>query len=464
MHIYTHKSGLRAFLIPKGVSSKNAAFATHYGSINNEFVIPGGTDSERVPDGIAHFLEHKLFEQEDGNAMEKFGELGASPNAYTGFNQTVYLFSATDRFGECFKLLLDFVQNPHLTEESIEREKGIIGQEIRMYQDDPNWRVFFNLLNAMYKNNPVRVEIAGTMESISHINRELLYKCYRTFYHPSNMILLAVGDIEPEEVFGIVDESIREEGTAGETAGETTRETAMETAGETTRETAMETAGQTAMETAGQTAGQTARETAGQTTGEIKRIFPEREKKVASNYIEQQLAVSTPLFNMGIMDPSVFETGAGLITYETSAKILLDMIVGRSSQLHEDLYGEGLINSTLDMDCNIEKEYAFSIIGGESRDPVQVRDRIVQHIDELKKKGINREDFERSRNAMMGRFVRQFNSVEKISHSFISVFFKGVYLFDYFDVYGKISFEDVSEVFDRHFNADNLTLSVIKPV
>ena len=140
------------------------------------------------------------------------------------------------------------------------------------------------------------------------------------------------------------------------------------------------------------------------------------------------------------------------------------MIVGRSSQLHEDLYGEGLINSTLDMDCNIEKEYAFSIIGGESRDPVQVRDRIVQHIDELKKKGINREDFERSRNAMMGRFVRQFNSVEKISHSFISVFFKGVYLFDYFDVYGKISFEDVSEVFDRHFNADNLTLSVIKPV
>ena len=340
MHIYTHKSGLRAFLIPKkGYHQKNAAFATHYGSINNEFVIPGNTDSERVPDGIAHFLEHKLFEQEDGNAMEKFGELGASPNAYTGFNQTVYLFSATDRFGECFKLLLDFVQNPHLTEESIEREKGIIGHEIRMYQDDPNWRVFFNLLNAMYKNNPVRVEIAGTIESISHINRELLYKCYRTFYHPSNMILLAVGDIEPEEVFGIVDESIREEGTAGETD----------------RRTAGQTTGQTARRTAGQTTGQTA----GQTTREIKRVFPEREQKVASNYIEQQLAVSTPLFNIGIMDPSVFETGADLITYETSAKILLDIIAGRSSQLHEDLYGEGLINSTLDMGLQHRKGVCF---------------------------------------------------------------------------------------------------------
>jgi len=413
MHIYSHKSGLRAFLIPKkGYFQKNAAFATHYGSINNEFIIPGNKNIERVPDGVAHFLEHKLFEQEDGNVMEKFGELGASPNAYTGFNQTVYLFSATERFNESLKLLLDFVQNPRITEEGVEREKGIIGQEIRMYQDDPRWRVFFNLLNAMYENNPVRVEIAGTMESISLINKELLYKCYRTFYHPSNMILLAVGDAEPEEVFGIVDDSIPENDTAGE----------------------------------------------------IKRIFPEREKKVAANYIEQHLAVSTPLFHIGIMDPCVFESGLELITYETSVKILLDMIIGRASRLYDELYSEGIITSTLDMDCNIEKEYAFSIIGGESRDPEQVRNRIAKHLEELKNKGLNRDDFERSKNAMMGRFVKQFNSVEKISHSFISVFFKDICLFDYFDVYGKISFKDIGEVFDKHFNVNNLTLSVIKPI
>ena len=194
MHVHEHKSGLKTFVIPKkGYSKKYATFATHYGSINNEFSLGEGEGVIRVPDGIAHFLEHKLFEQEDGSVMDKFSKLGSNPNAYTGFAQTVYLFSCTDRFKDNFELLLTFVQNPHITEESVEKEKQIIGQEIRMYNDNPNWRVFFNLLDAFYEKNPVKIDIAGSIESISKINKNVLYTCYNTFYHPSNMMVLVVG-------------------------------------------------------------------------------------------------------------------------------------------------------------------------------------------------------------------------------------------------------------------------------
>ena len=184
LYRYEHSSGLKAFVLPKkGYSKKYAAFATNYGSIDNEFIVPGDKKPTRVPDGIAHFLEHKLFEQEDGNVMDKFSRLGSNPNAYTGFNQTVYLFSCTDRFDDNFRLLLDYVQNPYITEESVEKEKGIIGQEIMMYQDNPGWRAFFNLLGALYRKMPVRIDIAGTIESISKIDRDTLYTCYNTFYH-----------------------------------------------------------------------------------------------------------------------------------------------------------------------------------------------------------------------------------------------------------------------------------------
>ncbi len=413
MHTYIHKSGLKVFLIPKrGYQKKFAAFATRYGSIDNEFFLPGHREAKRVPDGIAHFLEHKLFEQEGGSAMERFSELGASPNAYTGFNQTVYLFSATDRFADSLGLLLEFVQNPHITGESVEREKGIIGQEIGMYQDNPGWRVFFNLLNAMYKTNPVRIEIAGTRESIAKIDRETLIECYRAFYHPSNMIMTVCGDVSPNDVFSIVEKGISKTSPQGE----------------------------------------------------IKRVFPHREEKTVCRYTEQSLSVSTPIFQLGFMDPESPADGLELIKREAAVKILLDMILGRASELYNDLYNEGLINSTFDMDYTIERNYAFSIMGGESGHPVKVRDRIARYLRTLGSKGLNKIDFERSRGAMTGRFIRQFNSVEKISHAFISVYFKGVYLFDYFDVYDRIDFGYAKDVFYSHFDLDKLVLSVIKPV
>lgn len=412
IYSYRHESGLKAFVVPKkGYSKKHATYSTHYGSINNEFQVPGESEITKVPDGIAHFLEHKLFEQETGSVMEKFSALGSSPNAYTGFSQTVYLFSCTDKFDENFKLLVDFVQNPYITEESVEKEKGIIGQEIMMYQDNPGWRVFFNLLRAFYSNNPVRVDIAGTVESISKINRETLYKCYNTFYHPSNMVILVVGDVDPQQVFQQVEAGIKPS----------------------------------------------------KPQPEIKRIFPAEPAKVSTNYAEQALAVSMPQFQMGFKDTGFESRGMECLKREIAVKLILDMLMGRSSEFYNSLYEEGLINTSFDFDYTIEESYAFSLFGGESSDPAAVRDRIAARLENVKKTGLDKGDYERIRRAMLGRFMKQLNSIERISHAFISVYFKDVNLFDYLGVYDKITMEYVNEIFNQHFNLDNLALSVIKP-
>lgn len=413
LYQYEHSSGLKAFVIPrKGYSKKHATFSTHYGSIDNEFVIPGDAKPTKVPDGIAHFLEHKLFEQKDGSVMDKFSSLGSNPNAYTSFSQTVYLFSCTDRFEENMNLLLDYVQNPYITEESVEKEKGIIGQEIMMYQDNPEWRAFFNLLGAFYSKSPVRIDITGTVESISKIDRKTLYKCYNTFYHPSNMVILVVGDVEPQSVFNQVEAALDKTD---------------------------------------------ARQA-------IKRIYPQEPGSINKSYTEQSLAVSMPIFQMGYRDNHFMSEGLELLKHETAVKLLLDMLIGKSSSLYEQLYNEGLLNSTFDFDFTAEKGYAFSVLGGESQDPMKVRERFCQVVEETKKHGLDRETYERLARAMLGRYMRQFNSVEKISHLFISVYFKGVNIFDYLKVYDKISFEYVNEVFKEHFNQENLALSVIKPV
>lgn len=413
LYTYEHESGLKAFVIPKkGYSKKYAAFATHYGSINNEFIIPGESSSTRVPDGIAHFLEHKLFEQKDGSVMDKFAALGSSPNAYTSFSQTVYLFSCTDRFRDNFGLLLNFVQNPFITEESVEKEKGIIGQEIMMYNDDPGWRSFFNLLGAFYANNPVRIDIAGSVESISGINKDILYKCYNTFYHPSNMMILVVGDVEPQEIFEQIGAGLGNKGPQAE----------------------------------------------------IKRIFPQEQPKIVKDYTEQKLSVSMPMFQLGYRDNRLDTRGIESMKHETAVKLLLDLLVGRSSELYSEMYSQGLVNSTFEFDYTIEESYAHSVLGGESPDPVKVRDKIVDTVKRLRKSGLDRVNYDRLRKAHMGRFIRSMNSVDRIAHSFISVYFKGVNLFDYLEVYDKITFEYVENIFNEHFNQDNLALSVIKPL
>lgn len=408
---YEHSSGLKCLVVPKkGYFKKHATFSTQYGSIDNEFVLPGDKSQIRVPDGIAHFLEHKLFEQKDGSVMDKFAALGSRPNAFTSFNQTVYLFSCTDLFSENFELLLNFVQNPYITEESVEREKAIIGQEINMYRDDPSWRVTFNLLDAFYKEHPVKYDIAGSIKSISEITKDTLYKCYETFYHPSNMVITVVGDVDHIQVFEQIEKNIK----------------------------------------------------ATEKTADIERIYPEEGEGLNKKYVEQNMSVSTPIFYTGFKDINFKLEGVDIIKYELAVKLLMSMIIGKSSELYTELYDKGLINSTFEMDFSIEKSYAYSMMGGESINPEAVKDRIIREIHKMRDNGLDQKILDRLLKASKGRFLRQMNSLESISRMFINLHIKGVTMFDYLNVYDTISFDYITDVFDKHFDFERMALSVIK--
>ena len=283
MYKKEYKNGLRAYIMPKtGYNKTFAMFATNFGSINDKFVLPETGETMEVPDGVAHFLEHKLFSMKDGSAMDKFAEMGASSNAYTSFTHTSYLFSCTDGFDDSFKLLLDFVQNPYITEESVENEKGIIGQEIRMYEDDPDWQVYFNFINCLYNDFPVKKDIAGTVESISGINKDLLYKCFKTFYDPSNMVIFVVGDVNPEHVFAIIEDNVPTD----------------------------------------------------KDKVKIEKIFTDEAEFVNAKRKEAVCDVSMPIFMYGFkVNPDIKD----VIKTEIGLNIILEILIGRSSNLYEEL-------------------------------------------------------------------------------------------------------------------------------
>ncbi|MDK2805124.1 MAG: hypothetical protein PWQ94_288 [Thermoanaerobacterium sp.] len=410
MYHYEHESGLNVYVMPKkGFIKQYAMFATHYGSNDSQFIVPGEKNKTLVPDGIAHFLEHKMFEEEEGSIFEEFSKNGASANAYTNFTTTAYLFSSTDNFYDNLKLLLDFVQRPYFTDENVEKEKGIIAQEIRMYDDDPSWRLFFNMLGGLYHLHPVKVDIAGTIESISKIDKDILYKCYRTFYHPSNMVLFAVGDIDINKVLDIVNNSVK----------------------------------------------------ADKRQGEIKRIYPNEPESINKNYVEQKMAVSMPLFNIGFKDNDVGYGGKKLLKKDIVTQICLEILAGRSSDLYEELYNDGLIDSTFDTEYVGEIDHGYSIIGGQSNDPEAVKQAVLDKISKVD--SIDDSDLNRIKRKITGRFLKSFNSVESISHNFITYYMRGINILDYTTTIEEITNDDVLDRFKTFFNEKNCVLSVIKP-
>jgi len=410
---YSHKSGLKAYVVPKkGYSKKYAAFATKYGSMDNEFIVPSGENSIIVPDGIAHFLEHKLFEQEDGSVMDKFAALGSSPNAYTSFNKTAYLFSCTDQFNENLKLLIDYVQNPYLTDENVEKEKGIIAQEIMMYEDDPEFKAYYNLLKALYAKNPVRNGVAGTKESVMSINRETLMKCYDTFYHPSNMMIIVVGDLIPEEVFDIIDAGIK----------------------------------------------------ASEARPKIERIFPEEPEGITQKYIMEKVHISAPIFEIGIKCKDIKGDIDEIKSRSVAMKLIMKELFDNGSEVYERLFKDGLINDSFGFDFSMEANYSHAIIGGESRDPELVREIITEYIAAKQKLGLVEETFNRNKKAYKGSFLKRFNSVESIASSFISEYFRGTFMFDYYDVYDKITIGYANKLLSTEFDPQKIAMSVVYPI
>ncbi|MCK9478936.1 MAG: insulinase family protein [Firmicutes bacterium] len=405
----THKSGLKIYLLPKkGYSKSYASFAARIGSIDNEFIAPGETEVTKVPDGVAHFLEHKLFEQQDGgNVFELYSKTGASANAFTSFNTTAYIFSATRDFYANLEILLDFVGKPYFTHENIAKEQGIIGQEITMYDDDANWRVFFNLLGAMYHKNPVRKDIAGTVESILEIDKDILYKCYNTFYNPSNMMLFVCGDVDAATVEQYVDKHV--------TAAP---------------------------------------------GGEIKRMYPNEPSGVNKSFIQQKLSVASPVFLLGFKDDKNEAQGDGLLYRQAVTEVLLEMLFGKSSKIYNALYEQGLINDMFEVDFTSEVQYSHTIMGGESVNPEKAKEIILHGI---KNSRLCDAELERCKKVLIGRFLRLFNSVENISNLFVSNLFKGVDLFNFPSICEGITLNEAKERLQSHFNEENCAMSVILP-
>lgn len=411
----THSSGLDIYIVPKeGYSNSYAIFGTKYGSVDSKFIVPGEEKVTEVPDGIAHYLEHKMFDQPDGsNVFDKFSKYGGNANAFTTFNMTAYLFSATSNVEENISTLLDYVQSPYFTEESVQKEQGIIGQEIRMYDDNGGWKLFFNFLGCLYNNHPVKKEIAGTIESISEITADYLYKCYNTFYNLSNMTLVIVGNVDPVKIMSVIENGIKKNEPF---------------------------------------------------TEEIKRIYPQEPANVAKQYAQQSLSVAMPMFMAGFKDNDTGYDGKKLLKKNIEMTILMQMIFGKSSHLYKKLYENGLINSQFNYEYTMQPDYGFSSVDGESKDPKKVYDMIIDEIENIREKGLCEDDYNRIKKVIWGDYIRSHNDIEEYAGTFLQFHFMGIDYFDYYDVYKTVTFEDVKKRFENHFIKENSVLSVINPV
>lgn len=405
----THPSGLEILVFPKsGYRSAYAVFGTRYGSIDTCFRRAGESEFIKVPEGIAHFLEHKLFESEDLDAFERYAQTGASANAFTSFDRTCYLFSSTGNFKESLEILLDFVQSPYFTPETVQKEQGIIGQEIRMYEDEPNWEVLFGLLRAMYHNNPVRIDIAGTVDSIAQIDDKLLYSCYNTFYNLHNMVLCVSGNVTPEEVLEVADRLLKPAEKI-----------------------------------------------------EIERQFPDEPKEVVSHSVSKKLSVAAPVFAIGFKE--LCEKPERTLKEKIETAILLEILAGNTSNLYKDLFEQGLINTSFGSEYFNGFGYAAVIFSGESKEPEKVLEGLKKGIYRLREHGIDPNDFERARKLLYGRMVMSYNDIEAIADNMVGAHFDGNSLFDSIAIYENAALADITKRLSEQLDCSNVAISVILP-
>ncbi len=415
LYHYRLYPGMDLYVLPRaGYQKKYAVFSTRFGSIDNRFRVEPSPEVTELPDGVAHFLEHKLFEDEHGNVFDRFATLGASSNAFTSFTQTSYLFSCTANFEQSLQELLDFVQEPYFTEKTVQKEQGIIGQEIKMYEDHPHWRVFFNLLAGLYQKHPVRNDIAGTQESINQITPDLLYRCYNTFYHPSNMAVFVVGDLDPDRVVGQVEENLSGRGYG--------------------------------------------------TMGKIVRLFPEEPGQINSRKTVQELVVSEPIMFLGFKDNALKAMDSRLLMRrEILMELILDILFGSSEQLYNDLYRDNLIDENFGAEYTAETTYGYAMIGGETRDPDELYARIMRAIEDLKRTGVTTEQFERHRRKILGGYIRRFNSLEFIANNYLAYRFRNNEMFDLPSILQDVRIEEAMTLAAENLDPRYHTLSLVVP-
>lgn len=401
-----HPSGLKILVMPKeNYSSTYAIFATKYGSIDTMIQMSDGSFKE-IPEGTAHFLEHKLFESEDLDAFERFAKTGASANAYTSFERTGYLFSCSANFKKNLEILLDFVQNPYFTQATVEKEQGIIGQEIDMYKDAPDWEVMFNCLRTMYHNLPVRIDIAGTQESIAQITAKTLYGCYDNFYNLHNMVLAVAGNADVDEIVEVADKVLKPvEGKMAQ-----------------------------------------------------RKVIDEPEE-VIDSYIEEKLSVATPQFMFGFKES--WDTPERTTKEEISMEILLDMISGQSSELYKRLFDGKLINNSFGFEYFTGFGYSCVLFAGESNDPKKVAEEIVGEIGRFRETGFDETAFERTKKKLYGRMIMGMNDIEGLANNMAVSYFAGEDVFTDFEIFKTVTLDDVNDIFKKTLDENRSVLSVI---
>lgn len=413
LHTARLASGLTVFVIPKpGFQKKYASFATHYGSVDNCFV-PPGSSRVCVPDGIAHFLEHTLFQKENGNASDWFSELGAASNAYTSYLLTTYLFSATDQFEACLDTLLNFVLEPYFSTANVEKERGIIEQELLMYDDMPDRRLILSLMQAMYHEHPVRIDIGGTIESIHEVTPELLEACYQTFYHPENMSLVVIGDIDPQRVIDQAAQNVDRRGYSPR--------------------------------------------------GTIERLFPDEPEGVREQRVEIEMMASRPRLAMGYKALPKIGTGTEQLRDRLLMGLILRSLFGRSSTLYAALYEDGLIDDSFSFYFESSPHYGHTLIGGETNDPDRLHDRLQVGIRQHVERGIEADEFERLRRAYLGRFLDNLNSLDNVAANFLSHHVRGTSLFDTMELMQSLTVDEANERLRKHFAADHCSVCVLRP-
>ncbi len=416
VYIKKLKNGLTMMCIPKkNTSKKYIIFATNYGSMDNRFIIPGEKEETIVPDGVAHFLEHKLFEQENGrNSLDVLSSLGVNANAYTTNNHTAYLYECTNNFYEALDEFMNYVQSPYFTDENVEKEKGIIFQEIGMYDDQPDWQVYINALKALYVKNEVKIDPAGTVETVGKIDKDILYKCYNNFYKLANMVLVVSGDFEANSIFKEIEDRI-------------------------IKEDSIEIA---------------------------KKIFEKEPEEINQKIIKKNMDVNIPIFMLGIKckptnSINTLDNSHEQIRKHIAIDIILDVILGSGSKLYNELYDSGMIFSEFSAMYEYARDYSHILIQSQSYEYEKVVNRIKKEFEKFKNTGIDEVDFTRAKRKNYGIYVREFEDVENIGNNFVDSFFKGINPFDFIEESKNIDKEYVDKVLKEVFKEEKMILSVI---
>ncbi len=409
-------NGLEVILIPKeGFHKTYALFSTKFGSIDNEFVPRGKKESVKMPDGIAHFLEHKMFDKKEGDVFQLFGREGASANAFTSFTRTAYLFSTTNQLDNNLHTLLDFVQDPYFTEEKVEKEKGIIGQEIQMYDDNPDWRVFFGLLENLYPDQPVHIDIAGTVESIDAITAEMLYENHATFYHPSNMQLIVAGKLDPEHVM----DEIRQNQQAKSFSAPT----------------------------------------------DIQRIYPENDLSMIVPHRTEHLAVSRPKVLVGVRGAEVDLADARTIQKRYELDMLLKLLFGPTSSNYLDLYDAGLVDDSFSYEYSYETHFDFVAVGGDTKKPDELEVALKRILLEASTSPeLTESHFKMVKKRTIGQLLQALNSPEYMATQFVDFYYEDATLFDLIPIVEAITLADIRKAAANFFKEERMSVFRILPL